>query len=172
MEGERSGGPEPSMGGLSAGAPPAGPGSPPGLGGGAPPLRQTLSAPAPLMDPAEDALDGEWPLSGPFNFDRWRDMIERCAAAFYAVSPDTLCAFCVEDARAGLGRMSCREQTYPWQRYMSWPKLHPCAADLRFLRRCVHTYPPGNLCDSIQSLRRILTCRAQELPALCTDPSL
>ena len=79
MEGERSGGPDPV---LSAGVPCAGgPGSPPGMSGGAPPLRQTLSAPAPLMDPAEDALDGEWPLSGPFNFDRWRDMIERCARA-------------------------------------------------------------------------------------------
>ena len=77
MEGERSGGPEPV---LSVGLPSAGgPGSPPGMSGGAPPLRQTLSAPAPLMDPAEDALDGEWPLNGPFNFDRWRDMIERCA---------------------------------------------------------------------------------------------
>lgn len=82
------------MGGLSAGAPPAGPGSPPGTGGGAPPLRQTLSAPAPLMDPAEDALDGEWPLSGPFNFDRWRDMIERCAAAFL-LSVLTPCAHSV-----------------------------------------------------------------------------
>ena len=79
MEGERSGGPDPV---LSAGVPCAGgPGSPPGMSGGGPPLRQTLSAPAPLMDPAEDALDGEWPLSGPFNFDRWRDMIERCACA-------------------------------------------------------------------------------------------
>ena len=79
MEGERSGGPDPV---LSAGVPCAGgPGSPPGMSGGGPPLRQTLSAPAPLMDPVEDALDGEWPLSGPFNFDRWRDMIERCARA-------------------------------------------------------------------------------------------
>ena len=77
MEGERSGGPDPV---LNAGVPCAGgPGSPPGMSGGAPSLRQTLSAPAPLMDPAEDALDGEWPLRGPFNFDRWRDMIERCA---------------------------------------------------------------------------------------------
>ena len=44
------------------------------------------------MDPAEDALDGEWPLNGPFNFDRWRDMIERCAR----------CALCLLRTRVHL----------------------------------------------------------------------
>jgi len=87
LEGERSGGPDPSSGGLSAGAPPAGPGSPPGGGGGAPPVRQALSAPAPRAHPAEDALDGEWPLSGPFNFDRWREMIERNCRHYALIRP-------------------------------------------------------------------------------------
>ncbi|KAK9841774.1 hypothetical protein WJX81_002131 [Elliptochloris bilobata] len=85
LEGERSGGPDPV---LSAGVPSAGgPGSPQGLSGGGAPLRQTLSAPAPLMDPAEDAHDGEWPLSGPFNFDRWRDMIERNCRHYALIRP-------------------------------------------------------------------------------------
>lgn len=30
--------------------------------------------------PAEEASDGDWSMQGPYNFDRWRDMIERQAA--------------------------------------------------------------------------------------------
>lgn len=50
------------------------------------PLRSAMSAPSgaleALMPPAEEGTDGEWNLSGPYTFDRWRDMIERCDSAF------------------------------------------------------------------------------------------
>ncbi len=40
-----------------------------------------------LMTPptAEEPCDGEWPLSGPYTFDRWRDMIERCGSPPWTV---------------------------------------------------------------------------------------
>jgi hypothetical protein len=47
------------------------------------PLRSTVSAPigsieaATAAHAAEEASDGEWSMQGPYNFDRWRDMIER-----------------------------------------------------------------------------------------------
>ncbi len=47
------------------------------------PLRSAMSAPSGAIDslapPSEEAADGEWTLTGPYTFDRWRDMIERCA---------------------------------------------------------------------------------------------
>lgn len=50
------------------------------------PLRSTLSAPIGAVEmqqgalaPAEEPSDGEWSMQGPYNFDRWRDMIERQA---------------------------------------------------------------------------------------------
>jgi hypothetical protein len=50
------------------------------------PLRSAMSAPSggiesmtATQSAAEEANDGEWSLNGPYIFDRWRDMIERCA---------------------------------------------------------------------------------------------
>jgi len=46
-------------------------------------LRSTMSAPIggveqiPATPAAEETSDGEWSMQGPYNFDRWRDMIER-----------------------------------------------------------------------------------------------
>ena len=50
------------------------------------PLRSSMSAPTgaleTLAQPAdEDASDGEWSMQGPYNFDRWRDMIEKSVLA-------------------------------------------------------------------------------------------
>lgn len=57
----------------------------PGPASPAQPLRATMSAPigsieAMTAPSAEEPCDGEWPLSGPHTFERWRDMIERCGA--------------------------------------------------------------------------------------------
>ena len=45
------------------------------------PLRTAMSAPIGGLDsnlaPAADGEGGEWSPTGPYNFDRWRDMIER-----------------------------------------------------------------------------------------------
>ena len=46
------------------------------------PLRSSMSAPSGALElaaqPAEDdACDGDWSMQGPYNFDRWRDMIEK-----------------------------------------------------------------------------------------------
>lgn len=53
----------------------------PGPASPAQPLRATMSAPIGGLDnigpPAEDPCDGEWPLTTPYTFDRWRDIIER-----------------------------------------------------------------------------------------------
>lgn len=62
---------------------------------GTPPqsLRSTMSAPIGVMEAAaahatEEASDGEWSMQGPYNFDRWRDMIERqvCLPEFASFS--------------------------------------------------------------------------------------
>lgn len=46
------------------------------------PLRSSMSAPTSALELAaqpaeEDACDGDWSMQGPYNFDRWRDMIEK-----------------------------------------------------------------------------------------------
>jgi hypothetical protein len=66
--------PEPSAAAAAAASP----------SGGGMPLRAAMSAPPGGLDAAlaaapQDGEDGEWSLTGPYNFDRWRDMIERCA---------------------------------------------------------------------------------------------
>ena len=62
---------------------------------GTPPqsLRSTMSAPIGVLEAAaahatEEASDGEWSMQGPYNFDRWRDMIERqvCLPEFASFS--------------------------------------------------------------------------------------
>ena len=50
------------------------------------PLRSSMSAPTgalelPAQPAEEDACDGDWSMQGPYNFDRWRDMIEKSVPA-------------------------------------------------------------------------------------------
>ncbi|BDA41077.1 hypothetical protein COCOBI_01-7320 [Coccomyxa sp. Obi] len=63
----------------------------PGPASPAQPLRATMSAPIGTLDamssPSEEPCDGEWPLSGPYTFDRWRDMIERNCKYYSLIRP-------------------------------------------------------------------------------------
>ncbi|CAL5227483.1 g10461 [Coccomyxa viridis] len=57
------------------------------------PLRSTMSAPigavemAAAAPPAEETSDGDWSMQGPYNFDRWRDMIERNCKFYSLIRP-------------------------------------------------------------------------------------